>query len=289
METKRIKLEDVAPGMLLELKVEVDVLEQVLMEEVVLEEVEVEEVELEESLRSAIMSSMPLLKSEVKLYANLKEERLKEKLVKLERELVEKDDKLKQIEKESSDELAKCRSLLHSANDQISQKDEELQMLKSLNSKISEDLGLVNKIGIHDKIQINAMEEKIVNLENQLAEKSTGQTDKSTGQIKALKEEVQYLNSAKKDKASKYRDQLNAMSEQIGKLKMEKVQLQENIDVAQDITSSLAQKTSACQSCSSTGSFLEPYDAIHSDTTRPIQRGISQSVCPVKDEFYAGV
>ena len=229
MEAKRIKLEGVSPGMVLELKVEVDVLEQVLMEEVVLEEVELEEVELEESLRSAIMSSMPLLKSEVKLYANLKEERLKEKVVKLERDLVEKDNKLRQIEKESSDELAKYRSLLHSANDQISQKDEELQMLKSLNSKISEDLGLVNKTGIHDKIQINAMEEKMDNLENQLAEKSkslksilgryklmvisTNKTDKyDAGQIKALKEELDHLHSAEKDKASKYRNKLNSMS-----------------------------------------------------------------------------
>ena len=55
---------------------------------------------------------------------------------------LKKDNKLEHIERESNaqfDELVNCRSLLHSANDQISQKDEELRMLIFLNSKISKD------------------------------------------------------------------------------------------------------------------------------------------------------
>ena len=136
-KAKRIKLEDVAPEVVLE---EVQ-LEEVELEDMVLEEsikledeapdMVLEEVQLEELMRAALMSSLPLLKSKVKIYANLKEERLKEKVDKLEKELIEKDDKLRQIEGESSsqfDELVKCRSLLHSANDQISKKDEELRM-----------------------------------------------------------------------------------------------------------------------------------------------------------------
>ena len=55
-KAKRIKLEDAAPDMVLE------------------------EVELEESIRSALMFSLPLLKSKVELCANSKEVQLKEKI-----------------------------------------------------------------------------------------------------------------------------------------------------------------------------------------------------------------
>ena len=195
METKakRIKLEDVAPDIVLE------------------------EVELEESIRSVLMSTLPILKSKVKLYTNLKEERLKEKVEKLEKELNKKDSKLRQIEAESSAQFG-----------QLSQKDVELGMLISLNSKVSKDLDLAKKAGMDDKIQINAIEEKIENEENQHAEEknealkgnlrssefiviSTNKTEKyDASHIIALKEKEDNLNSAEKDKTLKYRNQLNS-------------------------------------------------------------------------------
>ena len=85
-QVKRVRLQD--GGEHLDLEVE----------EVV--DLEVEEVErmaeLEESMRSALMSTLPVLKSKVELFSKLKEGQLKEKVEKLENCLAEKERDLKQ-------------------------------------------------------------------------------------------------------------------------------------------------------------------------------------------------
>ena len=62
---------------------------------------------------------------------------------------------------------------------------------------------------------------------------STDKTERYDAiQIESLKDKVDDLDSAEKDKTLKYRNQLNSMGEEIEKLKMEKAGLQENVDVA---------------------------------------------------------
>ena len=96
-QVKRVRLQD--GGEHLDLEVE----------EVV--DLEVERMaELEESLRSALMSTLPVLKSKVELFSKLKEGQLKEKVEKLENCLAEKERVLNQLKRKSNekhDELSK--------------------------------------------------------------------------------------------------------------------------------------------------------------------------------------
>ena len=100
-------------------------------------DLEVEEVErmaeLEESMRSALMSTLPVLKSKVELFSKLKEGQLKEKVEKLENCLAEKERDLKQVKiksNEKHDELSKkvevFRQLFNSTKDEKINKEKEL-------------------------------------------------------------------------------------------------------------------------------------------------------------------
>ena len=66
-------------------------------------DLEVEEVErmadLEESIRGALMSTLPILKNKIELFSKLKDGRLKGKVEKLDNLLAEKKNDLKQLDK----------------------------------------------------------------------------------------------------------------------------------------------------------------------------------------------
>ena len=148
-------------------------------------DLEVKEVErmaeLEESLRSALMSTLPVLKSKVELFSKLKEGELKEKVEKLENCLAEKERDLKHLKRNSHkkhDELSKkvevFRGLFNSTKDQKSNKEKELRLLTARNSAAQKDLASSKKIEINNRSEIKTMKEKVEILENEVTEKDRG-------------------------------------------------------------------------------------------------------------------
>ena len=145
-------------------------------------DLEVEEVEwmadLEESIRGALMSTLPILKSKIELFSKLKEGRLKGKVEKLDNQLAQKKNDLKQLKGkteaqhcELSKKVQVFRRLFESAKDQVSNKEKEIGLLAALNSKAQTEMSNAIKTEMDDKSEIKAMKEKVDKLKNQLAEK----------------------------------------------------------------------------------------------------------------------
>ena len=173
-------------------------------------DLEVEEVErmaeLEESMRSALMSTLPVLKSKVELFSKLKEGELKEKVEKLENCLAEKERDLKQVKRK------------------------ELRLLTARNSAAQKDLASAKKIEINNKSEIKTMKAKVEMLENEVAEKDRalknieGKYDNLNKEIKEYKK----LFVLSKSKESKKEDELEM-------LKVLNSKLQEDLNCAKTL------------------------------------------------------
>ena len=236
-------------------------------------DLEVEEVErmadLEESIRGALMSTLPILKNKIELFSKLKDGRLKGKVEKLDNLLAEKKNDLKQLEgktKAQQSELSKkvqvFRRLFESAKDQVNNKENEIRLLTALNSKAQKDLNKAMKTETDGKSEINAMKEKVGKLEDEVAEKDKalkeieGKYDRLDTEIKKLfllskskecKKENELemlkvknsniqedLNRTKRLQLCQELDkkiQLKEASEQNEKLKLEKNLLKKNVEV----------------------------------------------------------
>ena len=134
--------------------------------------------DLEESIRGALMSTLPILKSKIELFSKLKEGRLKGKVEKLDNQLAQKKNDLKQLKGkteaqhcELSKKVQVFRRLFESAKDQVSNKEKEIGLLAALNSKAQTEMSNAIKTEMDDKSEIKAMKEKVDKLKNQLAEK----------------------------------------------------------------------------------------------------------------------
>ena len=240
-------------------------------------DLEVEEVEwmadLEESIRGALMSTLPILKSKIELFSKLKEGRLKGKVEKLDNQLAQKKNDLKQREGkteaqhcELSKKVQVFRRLFESAEDQVSNKEKEIGLLAALNSKAQTEMSNAIKTEMDDKSEIKAMKENVDKLKNQLAEKDKalknieGKYDQLNTEkkmyhklfllskskeckkeneletLKALNSKVKEdLNRTKRLQLWQELDnqvQLKSVSDQNEKLKMEKNQLEKNVEVS---------------------------------------------------------
>ena len=105
MKRMRLKERDRDPEIAVDKELQDNEEDKVKEEEDKEEGERVAEDELDESLRRALVSTLPLLKSKVRLYTDLKEKQSKDKMDKLENQFAQKDKDLNQLEIEFN---AKC-------------------------------------------------------------------------------------------------------------------------------------------------------------------------------------
>ena len=134
--------------------------------------------ELEASMRSTLMSTLPILKGKVEMFSRLKERRWKGKVEKLEDQLAAKEKQLNQLEetnnaqhRELTEKVKVFKRLFDSTKDQVSDKEEELRLLKRSNYKTQMDLNRAKKTEMDDKGEIKTLKEKVHKLKNQVLEK----------------------------------------------------------------------------------------------------------------------
>ena len=226
-QLKKIRLK--CNGQDLNMVVEKEVSDMVVEEDS--DMVDKEEEELDEWMRNSLFSCLPVLKTKVKEFAHQKENRMKVKVEQMKEQLAKKENYLTKIEREfqakseyfstTNEDLKK---LLKSANNLANEKEKKIQLLETQHSqhqktfvecitkmevkisKVQEDLDFAKKTESADKLQLKTMEEKVDNLENQHAENH-----------KSLKNiEGEY-----------HKNQI-----EIEKLKIEKIQLKENVEIA---------------------------------------------------------